>query len=104
MFEIGKVYRYPYDVMINGEIPEKVDGLPNYFYETKNELGASNVKFQRGIHPIGAVKLADGSSRIPAIIISSSPHKARTDITPWEDDFSPDYGHIKRWLSWQTER
>lgn len=95
MFEIGKVYRYPYDVMINGEIPEIVDGLPNFFYETRNELGASNVKFQRGIHPIGAVKLHDGSSRIPAIIISSSPHKARTDITPWEDDFDPDYGHIK---------
>ena len=95
MFEIGKVYRYPYDVMINGKIPEKVDGLPNFFYETKNELGANNVKFQRGIHPIGAIKLADGSSRIPAIIISSSPHKARTDMTPWEDDFDPDYGHIK---------
>ena len=55
MFEIGKVYRYPYDVMINGEIPEIVDGLPNFFYETRNELGARNVKFQRGIHPIGAV-------------------------------------------------
>lgn len=95
MFEIGKVYRYPYDVIIDGEIPEVVDGLPNFFYETKNMLGASNVKFQRGIHPIGAVKTIDGTSRIPAIIISSSPHKARTDITPWEDDFDPDYGHIK---------
>ena len=38
MFEIGKVYRYPYDVMINGKIPEKVDGLPNFFMRRKMSL------------------------------------------------------------------
>lgn len=95
MFEIGKVYRYAYDVCVDGKIEEFVDGLPNFFYETKNEFGASSVKFQKGIHNLAAVKLKDGSKRVPAIIISSSPHKARTNTTPWEDDFDPDYGHIR---------
>lgn len=95
MLEIGKVYRFPYEAEINGNIPATVDGLPNFFYETRNDLGLSSVKFQKGIHQIKVVKLPDGSSRIPAIIISSSPHKARTDSTPWEDDFDPDYGHVK---------
>lgn len=95
MFEIGKIYRYPFDVEKDGIIQEEVDGLPNFFFETRNDIQASSVKFQRGIHQIGRVKLEDGTTRIPAIIISSSPHKARTDMTPWEDNFDPDYGHIK---------
>ena len=95
MLEIGKVYRYPYNETENGQIPMEIDGIPNFFYETRNDMGLSSVKFQKGIHPIKSVKLKDGTKRIPAIIISSSPHKARTDSTPWEDDYDPDYGHIK---------
>ncbi|WP_035765067.1 restriction endonuclease [Butyrivibrio sp. NC2002] len=93
MFEIGKVYRYSNQK--SDCIEPIVDGLPNFFYETRNDRGDSNIVFQKGIHQIKSVKLEDGTTRVPAIIISSSPHKARTDITPWEDVFDPDYGHIK---------
>lgn len=95
MFEIGKVYRYSSKKSDNDYIEPFVDELPNFFYETKCDIADSNIVFQKGIHNIKSVKLKDGSYRIPAIIISSSPHKARTDITPWEDDFDPDYGHIR---------
>jgi len=93
MFEIGKVYRY--SSKISNIILPEIDGLPNFHYETKSNNDISSIRFQKGIHNIKSVKLDNGSSRIPAIIISSSPHKAGSDITPWEDDFDPDYGHIK---------
>ena len=95
MLEIGKIYRYASSATVDGVIPEIVDSLPNFFYETRNDIGATSIKFQKGIHPIATVTLENGEKRIPAIIISSSPHKARTDATPWEDDFDPDYGRIK---------
>lgn len=95
MFEIGKIYRYSNQKFDYDDIPSTIDGLPNFFYETKCENADTSIVFQKGIHNIKAVKLKDGSIRIPAIIISSSPHKARTNMTPWEDDFDPDYGRIK---------
>ena len=92
-FRIGEIYRYS---NCKEEIPEPIkDGLPNFFYETYSENCDSTVRFQKGIHNIASVVIGNGEERIPAIIISSSPHKARTDITPWEDDFDPDYGRIK---------
>ena len=93
-FRIGAVYRY--SNRKQNEVPEAVvDGLPNFFYETYSSRETSKVFFQKGIHNIATVRLQDGSTRIPAIIISSSPHKARTDMTPWEDEFDPDFGRIK---------
>ena len=92
---IGEIYRYSNQ---NRDLnnPEKiVDGLPNFYYETFCEHAQRAIVFQKGIHNIAEVKLIDGDRRIPAIIISSSPHKAGTDMTPWEDDFNPDYGYIR---------
>lgn len=94
-FHIGEIYRYSYQNRTNTKPEAFIDGLPNYFYETYSPNNSTAVQFQRGIHNIAAVTLPNGSSRIPAIIISSSPHKAGTDITPWDDDFDPDYGHIR---------
>ena len=94
-FRIGEVYRYS-NASTDGCVPlEKVDGLPNFFYETYSPDQVSTIRFQKGIHNIASVHLQDGTERIPAIIISSSPHKAGTDITPWEDEFDPDYGRIR---------
>lgn len=93
-FRIGEIYRYS-NRKEEGTPEPIVDGLPNFFFETFSENNESSVRFQRGIHNIATVLLENGTKRIPAIIISSSPHKARTDITPWEDDFDPDYGRIK---------
>lgn len=94
-FHIGEVYRYSNQERGKGIPPQIVDGLPNYFFETYLAGCERTIFFQKGIHNIAAVRLADGSERIPAIVISSSPHKAGTDITPWEDEFDPDFGYIK---------
>lgn len=94
-FHIGEVYRYSSQSRTSGVPPETIDGLQNFFYETYSSEGYSSVTFQKGIHNLASVQLQNGQRRIPAIIISSSPHKARTDITPWEDEFDPDHGRIR---------
>ena len=94
-FYIGEIYRYSNQNNSVDRPPEFVDGLPNFFFETYAGPNYSRVFFQNGIHNLAAVKLSDGTKRIPAIIISSSPHKVGTDITPWEDEFDPDHGRIK---------
>jgi len=50
---------------------------------------------EAGINPIAAIKDLDSFKRRPAILISSSPHKAGSIETPWEDTFDPDNGHIR---------
>ena len=72
----------------------EVDGYPNFYYHTYM-ANKSKIQFQKGVHPIAKVKLADGSSRIPAIIVSSSPHKYGGESTPWEDIYDPDFGRVK---------
>ena len=91
MLRIGTVYRY--SNVIDPTTPI-VDGLPNYFYETYVQ-NFSSFKFQRGIHIVQAVTGPDGRSRIPVIIISSSPHKAGSVDTPWQDEYNPDHGYVK---------
>ena len=93
-FYIGGIYRYS-NQDVAGIPPKTVDGLPNFFFETYAGLNYSRIFFQKGIHNLAAVNLADGAKRIPAIIISSSPHKVGTEITPWQDEFDPDHGRIK---------
>lgn len=94
-FHIGGIYRYSNQGIAIGIPPAVVDGLPNFFFETYAGNDYSRIVFQKGIHNLAAVNVADGTKRIPAIIISSSPHKAGTDITPWEDEFDPDHGRIR---------
>ncbi len=50
---------------------------------------------ERGINKPAAVSVYDGSVRLPAIIISSSPYKKGSSETPWQDFFDPDNGHIR---------
>ncbi len=93
MFKIGTIYRYASDPTTYN-IPV-VDGLPNYFFETHIEGFDNTFKFQRGIHSIRSVTGPDGKTRCPVIIISSSPHKAGSDDTPWQDKYEPDRGYIR---------
>ena len=39
--------------------------------------------------------LSDGDIRIPAIIVSSSPHRYGSESTPWEDIYDPDFGRVR---------
>jgi hypothetical protein len=85
---IGEVLRYarPYSA-----IPAEVDGLPNYFHRVA-VAGMTLPLLESGINPIQA---PSKGSPVPAILISSSPHKVGSEGTPWQDFFRPDYGHIR---------
>src|ERR1700761_6249589 len=73
--------------------PAKVDGFPNFYAATELE-GGSLVTLDSGINRIRPVR-APGGGRIPAILISSSPHRVGTEGTPWQDHFEADNGHIR---------
>lgn len=87
---IGEIYRYsrPYSAT-----PPIVDGFPNYF-ATTHAAGQKLPLLEKGINPIQTIRAVDGA-RIPAILISSSPHKIGSEQTPWQDYFDPDNGHIR---------
>ena len=93
MLKIGTVYRQARD-QNSFNIPI-VDGLSNYYYETHVEGFDNTFFFQRGIHSVRTVKGPDGKNRCPLIIISSSPHKAGSDDTPWQDKYDPDRGYVR---------
>ena len=93
MFKVGTIYRLSRDPNTYGE--SIVDGLPNYYHETHIDNYDNTFVFQRGIHAVKSVTGPDGKSRCPLIIISSSPHKAGTDDTPWQDKYDPDRGYIR---------
>lgn len=90
MLKIGTVYRYSY---VPDHVPVIVDGMPNYYHETYVP-GYNSFKFQKGIHFSQSVTGPDGIARCPVIIISSSPHKAGSEDTPWQDEYNPDHGYV----------
>ena len=92
---IGQVYRYSSETDKKDPSIEFVDGLPNYFFHTYDANSTRQVVFQRGIHGISEEIGIDKIKRRPAIIISSSPHKAGTAQTPWQDEYASDYGYVR---------
>ena len=73
--------------------PPTVDGLTNFWHQTVAPDG-TRTQLEAGINPIAVVRAVDGF-RTPAILVRSSPHKAGSEITPWQDYFDPDHGHIR---------
>jgi hypothetical protein len=88
---IGEIFRYsrPYDPTM-----QEIDGLPNYFHRAFTP-GSKLPLLEAGVNPIASILDVEGSSRRPAILISSSPHKVGSLETPWVDTFDPDNGHIR---------
>ncbi len=86
---IGDLFRDPSPKVPNQPI---VDGLPNFHSVTLHK-GVS-APFGSGINAISWVSTSAGRRR-PAVLIRSSPHKAGLAITPWEDTFEPDRGHVR---------
>jgi hypothetical protein len=84
---IGQLLRYgrPKDPR-----PPTVDGLPNFWHLTDCP-GRSQAQLERGINVIARTD-AQGSQRVPAILLSSSPHKVGSAATPWQDHLEPDAG------------
>jgi hypothetical protein len=88
--KIGEVFRYAAN---RSATEEMVDGYPNFFFYTASP-GCTRVMLERGINTIGRVIAPDGP-RIPAILLSSSPHKIGSEQTPWQDFFNPDEGYVR---------
>lgn len=88
--KIDEIFRYarPYSAEL-----ETIDGIKNYFFYTQSP-GAPLPLLESGINRIARVSSSDGS-RVPAILIRSSPHKVGSQETPWQDIFRPDFGHIR---------
>jgi hypothetical protein len=73
--------------------PPYIGDHANFYAATKRD-SAPLVLLEAGINPIRPVQL-DGSGRVPAILVASSPHKIGTKGTPWQDHFETDNGHIR---------
>lgn len=88
--KIGQIYAYrrPYSPSF-----PIIDDLDNYFFITFQE-GNKLPLLESGINKLADIKASD-YQRIPAILISSSPHKTGSFETPWHDYFDPDNGHIR---------
>ena len=85
---IGQVFRY---TARKNRDDREIDGMPNFSFYTNFSDGPL-VQLESGINPIGK---SSGDKITPAILISSSPHKAGSKETPWQDFFAPDRGHIR---------
>ena len=92
--KIGQIYRASNQKIKQDPALLEVDGYPNFYYHTYMP-GKSKIQFQRGVHSIASVDLKGGGARIPAIIVSSSPHKYGGESTPWEDIYDPDFGRVR---------
>lgn len=91
MLQIGKVYRAAKSI---DPSVEKVDNLPNYYHETYIPNKERQIIIERGIFKPATVIGKDGIERTPLIVISSSPHKAGSNWTPWSDDYDPNHGRV----------
>lgn len=87
---VGQIFRTAGDY---DPAPAFVDGLPNFWHHTLSADGTRAV-MMAGINPLRGVEAVDGQ-RTPAILIRSTPHKAGTSGTPWQDHFDTDNGHIR---------
>lgn len=88
---IGEIFRLSNDYSTDSQ--EYIDGVKNFIYWTKSENIESTFRFERGIHKTKKINAVD-FDRDPIIIVSSSPHKAGTENTPWKDRYDPDNGIV----------
>jgi hypothetical protein len=88
-FEFGAVYRCARKYSAT---PAVIDGLPNFFTQLYSP-GKPLPMLDAGINSLAPVKTSQGTRR-PAILFSSSPHKAGTEKTPWEDVYNPEQGSV----------
>lgn len=90
---IGQVLRYPVAAKPGVAIPTSIDGFPNFYAVTWHQDAAA-LKLDAGINQPVVVKAVDGP-RVAVVALSSSPHKTGQVITPWQDVFDVDNGHVR---------
>jgi hypothetical protein len=88
--KVREVYRYPKGQRV---AEPTIDSLRN-FYAVTDSSGLKPARMERGITGLPVVRRADSLVR-PAILIRSSPHKAGSAGTPWDDYFDIDRGHVR---------
>jgi len=88
--QINQVLR---DQRPKSSTPAVIEGLVNLYAATATP-GAKLIPFDAGINALAPVSAPDGPRR-PAILISSSPHKSGSVVTPWQDVFAPDEGYVR---------
>ena len=88
---IGAIFRLSNDYSTDSQ--EYIDGVKNFIYWTKSENIESTFRLEGGIHKTKKINAID-FNRDPIIIVSSSPHKAGTENTPWKDRYDPDNGTV----------
>jgi hypothetical protein len=86
---VGEIFR---DATPKDPSVPVIDDLPNLYYVTARQ-GSPMIPFAAGVNRIAPVR--GGFARRPAVLIRSSPHKAGSLGTPWQDRFDPDRGHVR---------
>lgn len=92
--KIGTVYRASNQTEKQNHTILEVDGCPNFFSHTFMQE-KSKIQFQSGAHSVVKVPLKNGGSRIPAIILSSSPHMYGSKTIRLENMYDPDFGRVR---------
>ncbi len=88
---VGATLRYPKPARPSVPI---LDGMPSFHYVTRDvRPGAAMVILESGINASAKTPAVDGTRR-PAVLIRSSPAKAGTERTPWEDIIDVDAGEL----------
>jgi hypothetical protein len=90
---VGEIFVYS-DKFEKQPNQEHIEGMPNYYAAT-HTTGTTTAKLVKGINPLQPVKQSGGLERIPAIIIVSSPRKAGSEDTPWENYLDADNGYVR---------
>lgn len=88
---IGDIFRLSNDYSLDNV--EFIDNEKNFIYYTKIDNKNTTFRFEKGIHNSKFIKTSEGK-RCPVIIISSSPHKAGSENTPWKDRYDSDNGNV----------
>jgi hypothetical protein len=90
---IGEKIRYGRRSAFPSHLTE-VEGMTNWWAATRpSSMEHASVNLDAGINAPASVK---GSwARVPFLAIRSSPHKAGTDVTPWEDLHRPNNGYVR---------
>lgn len=82
LVQVGSILRYPKPLR---PADPYLDGLVNFGHATRDpRTGSKMALLESGINAFANVRAEDGSRR-PAILLRSSPAKAGTEWTPWED-------------------
>lgn len=88
--QVGQVLR---TARPKSAMPETVDGFVN-FYAATALAGGKLVTLDSGINRLRPIRGPEGG-RVPAILVSSSPHRVGSEQTPWQDHFEVDSGYIR---------